>query len=179
MIGLEAYGPHTLFIGGSGARLAEVVRAVIIGGAIQRSPEELHFYIIDELGQGLSSLQGASTHWQRGRAERTLGITYYPTPCHGRGQAQVQTSLTSGWRPFMNFSRRPTRTLPDVVLVVHGADRLLMHGESQPSPILPPLLGLVSEAVGTGVRVLLTGFIVICPPPTWLPDRTPFRARVR
>ena len=48
-------------------------------------------------------------------------------------------------------------TIPDVVLVVHGADRLLMHGEAQPSPILAPLMGLLSEAVGSGVRILMTG----------------------
>ena len=57
-------------------------------------------------------------------------------------------------RELLSVSDRP---IPDIVLVLHGADRLLMHGEAQPSPLLPPLLGLISESVGTGVRVLMTG----------------------
>ena len=56
-IGLEAYGPHTFFVGGAAARMGEVLRAVVVGGVARRSPEELHLYVIDELGQGLSALQ--------------------------------------------------------------------------------------------------------------------------
>ena len=41
-IGLEAYGPHTLFLGGAEARLGEVLRAVVVSGLARRSPEELH-----------------------------------------------------------------------------------------------------------------------------------------
>ncbi len=154
--GLEAYGPHTLFVGGAGARLGEVLRAVMIAGATKRSPEDLHFYVIDQLGQGLSALQ-ALPH-TGGVAERNeplaLRILRHIVDEVGRRKSRLSDL---GMASLHELSAATGETLPDVVLVLHGADRLLMHGEAQPSPILAPLLGLLSESVGTGVRVLASG----------------------
>lgn len=155
-IGLEAYGPHTLFVGGPGARLGEVLRAVMISGAMKRSPEELHFYVIDQLGQGLSALQ-ALPH-TGGVAERNeplaLRILRHIAAEVGRRKSRLSEQGMASVHELLAASGA---TLPDIVLVLHGADRLLMHGEAQPSPILAPLLGMLSESVGTGVRVLLSG----------------------
>ena len=155
-IGLEAHGPHTLLVGGVGARLGEVLRAVVVGGAVKRSPEELHFYVIDQLGQGLSALQ-ALPHIG-GVAERNeplaLRILRHIATEVGRRKSRLSEL---GMATVHELGSATGETLPDMVLVLHGADRLLMHGEAQPSPILAPLLGLLSESVGTGVRVLLSG----------------------
>ena len=155
-IGLEAYGPHTLFVGGAAARMSEVLRAVVVSGAVRRSPEELHFYVIDELGQGLSSLH-ALPH-VGGVAERNeplaLRILRHVVAEVGRRKARLSDL---GMATIQELRASTDETIPDVVLVVHGADRLLMHGEAQPSPILAPLMGLLSEAVGSGVRILMTG----------------------
>ena len=155
-IGLEAYGPHTLFAGGAGARLGEVLRAVMISGAMRRSPEELHFYVIDQLGQGLSALQ-ALPH-TGGVAERNeplaLRILRHIAAEVGRRKSRLSEQGMASVHELLAASGA---ALPDIVLVLHGADRLLMHGEAQPSPILAPLLGMLSESVGTGVRVLLSG----------------------
>ena len=155
-IGLEIFGPHTLFIGGTTARLDEVLRSVMIGGAIRRSPEVLHFYVIDQLGQGLTSMQ--ELPHTGGVAERdeplALRILRHVATEVGRRKARLSELGMANVRELLSVSDRP---IPDIVLVLHGADRLLMHGEAQPSPLLPPLLGLISESVGTGVRVLMTG----------------------
>ena len=155
-IGLDAHGPHTLFVGGAGARLGEVLRAVVVSGAMKRSPEALHFYVIDQLGQGLLALQ-VLPH-VGGVAERNEPLALRILR-HVAGEVGTRKSRLSelGVASVQEMRAATGDSFPDVVLVVHGADRLLMHGEAQPSPILAPLLGLLSESVGTGVRVLASG----------------------
>ena len=179
-IGLDEFGPHVLFVGGADARLGEVLRAVVVSGMLRRSPEELHVYVIDQLGGGLSSLQ-VFPH-TGGVAERNepLGMRILR---HVATETERRKSRLSelGMATIQEMSAATGESLPEIVLVVHGADRLLMHGESQPSPILAPLLGLQSESVGTGVRVLMSGpssvayhrigssigqrFVLMCPDP--------------
>ncbi len=155
-VGLEAYGPHTLFIGGAAAHMSEVLKAVIASGAARRSPEQLHFYVIDELGQGLSSLQ-ALPH-TGGVAERSEPLAMRILR-HVVGEVGGRKALLSdlGLTTVKDLLASGDESIADVVLVVHGVDRLLMHGEAQPSPVLPMLIGLMSESVGTGVRILMTG----------------------
>ena len=155
-IGLEPFGPHALFLGGGDARIGEVLRAVVVSGVLRRSPEELHVYVLDQLGGGLSSLQ--SFPHVGGVAERNESLAmrilrHIVTEVGKRKSRLAELGMAS-----IDELRAVTdEDLPEIVLVVHGADRLLMHGEAQPSPILAPLLGLVSESVGTGVRVLMSG----------------------
>ena len=155
-IGLEAYGPHTLFVGAASARLGEVLRAVILSGAMRRSPEELHFYVIDQLGQGLSVLQ-ALPH-TGGVAERNEPLALRILR-HVAGEVARRKSRLSelGMASVHELRDATDESLPDVVLAVHGADRLLTQGESQASPVLGPLVSMLSESVGTGVRALLSG----------------------
>lgn len=156
VVELEAYGPHMLLLGGAGAGLADVVRATILTGAIRRGPDELQFYVIDQLGQGLGTLL-ALPH-VGGVAERNeplaLRVVRHVATEVGRRKARL-TDL--GFANVAELHEASGERFPDLVLVVHGADRLLMFGESQQSPLLAPVLGLISEAVGTGVRIVLTG----------------------
>ena len=179
-IGLEVLGSHTLFLGGAEARLGDVLRAVVASGLIRRSPEKLHIYVIDQLGQGLSSLQ-VFPH-TGGVAERNepLAMRIMRLAATEVGRRKSRLSQL-GMATIQELSASTGEDFPEIVLVVHGADRLLMHGEAQPSPILAPLLGLLSESVGTGVRVLMTGpssvahhrlgssighrFVLMCPDP--------------
>ena len=155
-IGLAPYGPHMLFVGGAGARLGEVLRAVVVAGAIKRGPEELHFYVIDTLGQGLSALQ-ALPH-VGGVAERNEPLAMRIVRHVAAEVAERKSRMSEFGMANVQELRSVVGELPsDVVLVVHGADRLLMHGESEPSPVLAPLLSLLAESVGTGVRILLSG----------------------
>ena len=155
-IGLDPYGPHTLFIGGAEARLGEILRSVVTSGAIRRSPEELHVYVIDQLGQGLSSLQ-AFPH-TGGVAERNEPLAMRILRLAATEVGKRKSRLSElGMASIQELRVSTGEVLPEIVLVIHGADRLVMHGEAQPSPILAPLLGLLSESVGTGVRVLLSG----------------------
>ena len=155
-IGLEEHGPHTLFIGGAAARLSEVLRAVVVIGAIKRNPEALHFYVIDQLGQGLSVLQ--SLPHTGGVAERNEPLAMRIVRHIAMEVARRKTLLSElGMATVQELQNATQEKLPDIVLAVHGADRLLMHGESQPSPLLTPILNLLSEAAGTGMRILLSG----------------------
>lgn len=155
-IGLEEHGPHTLFIGGAEARLGEVARGVVVSGAVKRSPEALHFYVIDQLGQGLSVLQ--TLPHTGGVAERNEPLAMRVVRHIAMETAKRKTLLSEfGMTTVQELQAATKEKLPDIVLVVHGADRLLMQGESQASPLLTPILSLLAESAGTGVRVLLSG----------------------
>lgn len=155
-VGLEIYGPSTLLIGGSDARLGEVLRAVLCGGAMRRSPEELHFYVIDLLGHGLVAL-GDLPHLGA-VAERNEPLAMRVLRHIGEEVALRKSALSDmGASSVAELNPVAVETMPDTVLAVNGADRLLMQADSQPSPLLGPLTSLVAESSGTGVRVVLTG----------------------
>lgn len=153
--GLAEYGPHALFVGGAGARLGEILRAVVVSGAMRRGPTELHFYVIDNLG-GLASL--ASLPHVGGVAERneTLGLRILR---HVAREVAKRKSRMSelGMANIGELQSVEAEQAADVVLLVHGAGQLIGHGDAMPSPMLTPLTSLLADAVGTGVRVLLSG----------------------
>ena len=155
-VGFDVYGPSMLLIGGVEARLGEVVRAAGASGAARRSPEELHFYVIDTIGQGLAVLRdlphtGAVAERSEPLATRMLR--------HIADEVALRKAALSdmGISSVHELHSVAAETMPDTVLVVNGADRLLMQGESEPSPLLPMLAGIVSTSASTGVRVLMTG----------------------
>ena len=155
-VGLDPYGPSTLFLGGPDARLGEVLRAVLIAGAIRRSPEELHFYVIDLLGQGLNVLGDFPHVGAVAERNEPLAIRILR---HIREEVTMRKSALSdiGASSVTELNPIAAETMPDTVLAVNGADRLLMSGESEPSPLLAPMTSLVAESAGTGVRLLLAG----------------------
>ena len=155
-VGLDLYGPSVLLLGGPDARLAEVMRAVLVAGAMRRSPEELHFYVIDLLGQGLSALGGFPQIGAIAERNEPLAIRILR---HIGEEVTVRKAALSdiGASTVSELNPVTAETMPDLVLAVNGADRLLMHGEPEPSPLLAPLTRLVTESVGTGVRLLLAG----------------------
>ena len=156
VIGLEPFGPHALFVGGAGAGLADVMRSVCVLGGVKRRPDELQFYVIDQLGQGLGALL---------ELPHVGGVAERNEPLALRIMRHIATEVATrkarlsehGFANVKEMHEASPERFVDLVLVIHGADRLLMHGESQQSPLLAPLIGLVSEAVGTGVRIILTG----------------------
>lgn len=155
-VALEPYGPNTLLIGGAEARLGEVARAVVASGAVRRNPEELHFYIIDAQGQGLGALRGLPHVGAVAERNEPLAMRILR---HLAGEVAMRKSALSdmGLSSVHELVTIAAETMPDTVLVVNGADRLLTSGDMEPSPLLLPLTALVAETAGTGVRVLLTG----------------------
>ena len=155
-VAFEPYGPNTLLIGGTEARLGEVARAVVAAGAVRRSPEELHFYIIDTQGQGLGALRGLPHVGAVAERNEPLAMRIIR---HVAGEVALRKSALSDMyvSSVDELVTIAAETMPDTVLVVNGADRLLMSAEMEPSPLLLPLTALLAATAGTGVRVLLTG----------------------
>ena len=155
-VGLDLYGPSTLFLGGSDARLGQVLRAVLVAGAIRHSPEELHFYVIDLLGQGLTALGDFPHVGAVAERNEPLAIRILR---HIREEIGMRKAALSdiGASSVAELNPVASETMPDTVLAVNGTDRLLMYGESEPSPLLGPLTSLVAESAGTGVRLILAG----------------------
>ncbi|MCP4083821.1 MAG: hypothetical protein GY745_02000 [Actinomycetia bacterium] len=52
---------------------------------------------------------------------------------------------------------QPKASRPRIMLVVSGADRLVLHGEASTSPLLAPLLALLAESGGADVQIVLAG----------------------
>jgi len=156
LVGLEPYGPSLLLLGGQDAGLGDVLRSVLTAGTIGRSPQALHLYIVDLLGQGLSVL-GDLPH-VGGIAEQNeplaLRMIRYLATEVGRRKALLHDL---GRSSADELSNPADQGFPEIVLAVNGADRLILDGESNHSPMLPLMLGLILEAVGTGVRVIMTG----------------------
>ena len=155
-VAFERYGPNTLLIGAAEARLGEVARAVVAAGAVRRSPEELHFYIIDTQGQGLGALRGLPHVGAVAERNEPLAMRIVR---HVAGEVALRKSAMSdmGLSSVHELIEVAAETMPDTVLIVNGADRLLISAEMEPSPLLLPLTSLVAETAGTGVSVLLTG----------------------
>ena len=154
--GLEPYGSNVLLIGGPEAGLAEVLRAIITGGVVCRGPDSFHLYIIDLLGQGFTPF-GEFPH-VGGVAERNEPLALRMLRHLAAEVGQRKARLYQLGRSSVSELEDPVAEgFPEVVLVVHGADRLILHSEGDQSPLLPHLLGLLSEAVGTGVRVVMAG----------------------
>ncbi|MAT04031.1 MAG: hypothetical protein CL424_03185 [Acidimicrobiaceae bacterium] len=156
IVELEPFGPHVLLLGGDGSGLADVVRSVTVSGAARRGPDRLQFYVLDQIGHGLGGLL-ALPH-VGGVAERNeplaLRMLRHVATEVGRRKARFSELGVSNVAEFRTVTGE---TPTELVLVVHGADRILSLGESNQSPLLGPLIGLVSESAGTGVRVIMTG----------------------
>ncbi|WP_419554824.1 FtsK/SpoIIIE domain-containing protein [Candidatus Poriferisodalis sp.] len=155
-VGLERYGPSLLLLGGSEARLGETARAMIAAAAVRHSPEEMHFYVIDLLGQGLGVLRGyphVGAVAERSETLATRLLKHIAQELALRKSALADIGVAS----IAELHATAAEALPETVVVVNGADRLLSHAEGEPSPLLPLLMGVVGQASGTGVRFILTG----------------------
>ena len=64
-IGLEAYGSHTLFLGGAQARLGEVLRAVVVSGLAGAKPGRSARLRHRPTRAGPVLIAGVSPHWWR------------------------------------------------------------------------------------------------------------------
>ncbi|MCB0965472.1 MAG: FHA domain-containing protein [Ilumatobacter sp.] len=156
IVEFEPFGPHVLLLGGDSSALADVVRALTVSGAARRGPDRLQFYVLDQLGQGLGGLL-ALPH-VGGVAERNEPLALRMLRHVATEVSRRKAKLSDlGVSNVSEYHTATGETLTEVVLVVHGADRILSLGESNQSLLLGPLIGLVSEAAGTGVRVVMTG----------------------
>lgn len=155
-VGLERYGPSLLLLGGAEARLGEIARAMIVAAAVRHSPEEMHFYVIDLLGQGLGVLRAfphVGAVAERSEALATRVLRHINQELALRKSALADIGVAS----VTELHATAAETLPDTVVLVNGADRLLSHADGEPSPLLPLLAGVVAQAPGTGVRAILAG----------------------
>ncbi|MGH3371780.1 MAG: FtsK/SpoIIIE domain-containing protein, partial [Nocardioidaceae bacterium] len=152
---LSARNEVTLLIGGPEAGLAEAIRTIATSRALGAAPDDLHLYVIDQLGQGLACLgdlphTGAAATRNDPLARRILDHLAQEV---SRRRALLLESAASSVEDLARRGVAPPRLL----LVVHGCDRLLLYGEAASSPLLPPLLALTGEIGGVGIEVILSG----------------------
>ena len=155
-VGLERYGPSVLLLGGAESRLGETARALIAAAAVRHSPEEMHFYVIDLVGQGLGVLRSFPHVGAVAERNETLATRVLK---HVAQELALRKSVLAdiGVASVGELHAITEEALPETVVLVNGADRLLSQTEGEPSPLLPLLMNVVGQTSGTGVRVMLTG----------------------
>lgn len=153
---LDGIGTLTLAMGNASSGLAEVLSALVISGALARPSSELNVYVIDQLGQGLAGLAELPHCGSVATRNDVLSrrIIQHISDELARRKAAM---LAHGAATLSELRSSTGETYPDTLLIVHGADRVLMHGEGAVSPLYSPLVALTSELGGSGVAVLLSG----------------------
>ncbi len=150
---------QVLLLGGPGAALGDAMTTMATSLSVLHSPHQLHIHAIDLEGAGLVRLQTlphVGTVATRDEALSLQLLKYLNTEVAERRAAMV----TAGVTQFSEINDadvnggQPKR--PDITLFVAGADRLVRRGEDR-SQMLSPLLNLLSEAISTGVRIVLAG----------------------
>ncbi len=147
---------QVLFLGGPGAALGEAMITTATSLAVLHSPDDLHIHAIDLEGAGLVQLQSlphVGTIATRDEALSLQLLKYLNTEVAERRAAMVTRGVTHFAE--INGAQGSDRR-PDITVFVAGADRMVRRGEDR-SQLLSPLLNLLSEAINTGVWVVLAG----------------------
>lgn len=146
-----------LFLGGGDAALPDVLTNYAMSLALLCSPDDLHIYAIDLLGRGvgrLASLPHTGAVVSRNDAMGLRLLQWLGQTAAARRSIYSSSGASTLWD---HCDVTGTEMPPRIVLIVNGAERLLMSGEAQTSPLLGPLLALLSESVGTGIQIVVAG----------------------
>lgn len=143
-------------LGGPSAPLPEILTTYATALAVGRSPDDVHVYGIDLIGRSLAQL--ADLPHCGGVAVRNdnlaLRMLRWLTQVVAERKAAVATSGSSTvWEHAALTGQLP----PQIVLLVSGADRLLSTSDGPTSNLLGPLVGLMTEAIGVRVQIVLAG----------------------
>jgi S-DNA-T family DNA segregation ATPase FtsK/SpoIIIE len=153
---VNGVGDLSLVLGGPSAGLDEVVQTLVVAAALAHDPADLHVYVIDQLGQGFAGL--AALPHCGGVATRNDSMARRILQQVGAQLARRRGSmLEQGAADIAELRAITGDALPDILLVVHGADRVLLQGEGAMSPLYAPLLSLASEVRGAGIGIVLSG----------------------
>lgn len=154
--GWQPFGPSSLLLGSSGPDLASVLRAAVLSAVTRRTPDQLHLYVIDLHGNGLGPL--SLLPHVGGLAERSENLGLRILRHVGELMARRKAMLVeAGVGAVADLAGNVESSLPEIVVLVHGVDRLMAHREGDSSPLYPLLLGLLGQSAGTGIRIVLTG----------------------
>ena len=144
-----------LFVGGAQSGVSEVLATLGVALALGRPPSRTHIFGIDMLDGALAPL--ADLPHAGGVAVRDDGLALKILRRLLQEASQRRAQFAAeGVSDIRDLALRGM-ALPEVVLLVNGADRVLTQAESAMSPLLAPLNKLLAESPGTGVRVVLAG----------------------
>lgn len=145
---------HVLFLGAGAAGVTDVLVAVATSAAVLHHPDDLHIHGIDLDGSGLARLAdfphcGTVATRDEILAGRLLKHL-------GKIVAERRSNLVAHGARSVSDLAAPDRPV-QLLLIVTGADRLVRRGDDTRSQLLPPLISLIAESIGTGVQIFLGG----------------------
>lgn len=137
--------PHLALIGDAGAGVVDALISIGTSAALRRSPDDLHIYGIDLAGEGLDCLEAlphcgtviVKNEQLTSRLVRFLADEAALRRARMKGSGKLDA--------------------PHLLVLINGADRMLSQGDGQVSQNLIPLIGLMKDAPGTGVQLVLSG----------------------
>ncbi len=157
VVSLTASDEQILLLGGPSADLVGAQTTMATALSLFASPDEHHVHVIDLEGgelSKLSALPNCGTVAVRDDAMGLRLLRYLTNEVAERRAAMVAAGVAS-------LDDLPQGSLvgnrPAISLFVSGADRLVRRGDDARSPLLAPLQGLLADATGTRVRVVLAG----------------------
>jgi len=148
--------PVVAYAGASGSGHHEALVTTATRLVLSTSPDDLHIYGIDLIGQGLGLLAGlphVGTVATRDDATALRIVTWLITEAARRRSVIAR----AGASDYTGYVQNGGSELPRIVLFVLGADRMFLHGEGSISPLLAPTTTLVNEVGGTGAQVVFSG----------------------
>ncbi len=145
---------QVLFIGGPTAGVTDVMTTAATSAAILRSPDRLQLHGIDLDGSGLDALRHlphCGTIATRDEALALRLLRRLNIMVAERRSALVAAGVQT-------ISELPAQDRPvDMLVLVSGTDRLIRRGDDSRSQLVTPLMSLLAETNGTGIRLLLGG----------------------
>ncbi len=156
LLQFTAEDQQMLLVGGRGARLEQVVSALILSLAFQTSPDDTHIHAIDPRGVGLGSFAelghcGTVATRSEGLSLRLVEHLYGIATLRRSEMLRFQVRNIDELEAASGFTHRR------IWLFVADADVLASRQEEQWTGVRNALIQLISESVDTGVRIVLAG----------------------
>jgi DNA segregation ATPase FtsK/SpoIIIE, S-DNA-T family len=147
---------HLLLLGGPRADLVGVLTTIAVSGSLAASPNDLHFYVIDFTGRGLANLAdfphcGAIANRNEALASRI--VSFLLDEATRRRSMFAEQNVST----LVDLRTKSGKSLPRILLLVSGADRFYSSEGNEGSPLVSAVSALVSEAVGLGIQVVMSG----------------------
>jgi S-DNA-T family DNA segregation ATPase FtsK/SpoIIIE len=144
------------YVGSAASGHHDALLTAAASTAAATSPDDLHIYGIDLVGHGLGLLDplphvGTVATRDDATAMRILNWLTL------EASTRRATISRCGASDHVSYTHQGGSDLPQVMLLVLGADRMFLHGEGTTSPLLGPMTTIVNEVVGTGIQVLFSG----------------------
>ncbi len=155
LVALDGRDQQVALLGGPAAPLPDVLAMYATSLALSRPADDAHLYVIDLLGRGLAPLAELPHCGAVAVRNEALALRIIRWLTQAAAERKVQIAA-SGSSTVWEHETATGESVPQLVLLVSGAERLL-GADGAGANVLGPLMSLMSESVGVGIQIVLSG----------------------